>query len=121
MRAAPTVATKSQPVISKTFTNNLQYDDTNPEDYLMRLNARVTATGKKPSEDEYYNALKAQQAITSKQSATVDPYQAQIAALNAQKEQMASEYKAKDEAALNAYKTSEQAAFEANKTALEQS
>lgn len=123
MRAAPTVATKAQPVISKTFTNNLQYDDTNPEDYLMRLNARVTATGKKPSEDEYYNALKAQQAITSKKSTTaaVDPYQGQIASLNAQKDQMASEYKAKDAAALDAYKTSEQAAFEANKTALEQS
>jgi hypothetical protein len=42
----PTVATPEQPVIDKTFQTGLEYDPNNPEDYLMRLNARLSTTGK---------------------------------------------------------------------------
>jgi nitroreductase len=71
-RKAPTVATPGQPVISKTFTNDLAYDNTKPSDYLMRLNARMQATGKKPTETELYNMYQAQDAL--QKQAVVNPF-----------------------------------------------
>ena len=40
-RAAPTVATAETPVIDKTITNTYEYDPTDPQTYIDRLNARV--------------------------------------------------------------------------------
>jgi|CXWK01.1.fsa_nt_gi hypothetical protein len=48
----PTVATPEDPV--KNFNvGALVYDETNPEDYLLKLKAK-TATGKSPTEQEIY-------------------------------------------------------------------
>ena len=65
-RKDSTVATSSNPVISKTYTNDLTYDPNNPEDYLMRLNARTSTSGKAPTETEYYNAMLANKAMQAK-------------------------------------------------------
>ena len=87
LRNAPTVATPNSPVISKTYTNDLTYDPTNPEDYLMKLTARTNTSGKKPTEWEYYNGMLAQKALNSKQQADwTNPmqtqYDAQLKAYN---------------------------------------
>jgi len=76
-REKPTVATTNQPVISKTINNSLIYDTADPEDYLMKLQAR-SITGKIPTEQEYYQALQAQKALQTKQASTVNPLQVQI-------------------------------------------
>jgi hypothetical protein len=57
----------------------LAYDETNPEDYLMKLSAKTTTTGKTPTQTELYNMYKAQKALTDKN--TTNPMQAQIDAL----------------------------------------
>lgn len=52
IRKPPTVATPEDPV--KNFNvGSLVYDETNPEDYLLKLKAK-TATGKSPTEQEIY-------------------------------------------------------------------
>jgi len=99
-RKAPTVATPGQPVISKTFTNDLAYDNTNPSDYLMRLNARMQATGKKPTETERYNMYQAQDAL-QKQS-IVSPFD--TTALQGQIDTARTTENTSDAAALDAYK-----------------
>ena len=43
-RDTPTVATTTNPVVDKTVASGLEYDLNNPEDYLMRLNARMSTT-----------------------------------------------------------------------------
>lgn len=53
------------------------YDPNDPEDYLMKLQAR-SITGKTPTEQEYYQALQAQKALQSRQSTMSNPRQSQL-------------------------------------------
>jgi len=104
-RLAPTVATPKQPVISKTLDTSLTYDPADPQDYLMRLQAKTT-TGKIPTETEYYNALKAQNDLKAKQETQVNPLQSQLDALLAQQSQLKEQETTMDTEQLDAYKRS---------------
>lgn len=53
------------------------YDPNDPEDYLMKLQAR-SVTGKTPTEQEYYQALQAQKALQARQTTSTNPLQTQI-------------------------------------------
>ena len=71
-RKAPTVATPSNPVINTQVVSNLAYDPNDPEDFLLRTQAKAQSGGKL-SEQEYYDALRAQKALQSMQINT-DPF-----------------------------------------------
>jgi hypothetical protein len=63
-------------VISKTNTNDVVYDEANPQDYLDQLLAKTTATKKQPTQTELYNYYKAQRAVVDKANkvSTTDPF-----------------------------------------------
>ena len=102
-RRAPTVATPTQPVVSKTYSNDLVYDPSNPEDFLMKLTARGNATGKKPSEQEYYNAMQAQKALQSQQI-QANPLQSDLDRLMAEQATLREQERGRDESELDAYR-----------------
>lgn len=102
-RNKPTVATPSQPVISKTMNNSLAYDPNDPEDYLMKLQAR-SVTGKTPTEQEYYQALQAQKALQAKQTNSANPLQAQMDDLIRQQQEQRGLEAGRDTNELDAYR-----------------
>lgn len=102
-RNKPTVATPSQPVISKTMNNSLAYDPNDPEDYLMKLQAR-SVTGKTPTEQEYYQALQAQKALQSRQTNSANPLQAQMVDLIRQQQEQRGLEVGRDTNELDAYR-----------------
>lgn len=102
-RNKPTVATPSQPVISKTMNNSLAYDPNDPEDYLMKLQAR-SVTGKTPTEQEYYQALQAQKALQSRQTNSANPLQAQMDDLIRQQQEQRGLEAGRDTNELDAYR-----------------
>lgn len=71
----------------------------------MRLQARTTS-GKLPTETEYYNALKAQNALKSQQAEQANPLQSTLDGLLAQQSQLKGQETTMDTAQLDAYKRS---------------
>lgn len=102
-RKAPTVATPKQPVISKTTNNSLVYDPNDPEDYLMKLQARGI-TGKVPTEQEYYQALQAQKALQARQASSTNPLQSQIDEMLRQQQEQKWLEAGRDTSELDAYR-----------------
>ena len=102
-RAKPTVATAQQPVISKTTNNSLIYDPNDPEDYLMKLQARGV-TGKTPTEQEYYQALQAQKALQARQTNSANPLQSQMDELIRQQQEQRGLESGRDTNELDAYR-----------------
>lgn len=101
-RQEPTVATPENPVVSKTMTDNLEYDPNNPEDYLMRLQSRISTTGVKPNETEYYNMLQAQKAMQQSQLQT-NPYQTDLDRMLAEQQTQRQAEAGRDKDVLDAY------------------
>jgi hypothetical protein len=106
-RAEPTVATPANPVISKTNTNDVVYDEANPQDYLDQLLAKTTATKKQPTQTELYNYYKAQRAVVDKANkvSTTDPFVGNTKTSQAQLDEALLAEKNRDNTALWAYKT----------------
>jgi len=77
-RKSPTVATPTDP-IKNFMVGELTYDATNPEDYLMRLQAKAQTNPAKVTETERYQGMVAQRALNEKQkqNAAINPFATQ--------------------------------------------
>jgi hypothetical protein len=69
-RKSPTVATPTDP-IKNFMVGELTYDATNPEDYLMRLQAKAQTNPAKVTETERYQGMVAQKALSELQKSKV--------------------------------------------------
>lgn len=85
------------------MNNSLAYDPNDPEDYLMKLQAR-SVTGKTPTEQEYYQALQAQKALQSRQTNSANPLQAQMDDLIRQQQEQRGLEAGRDTNELDAYR-----------------
>jgi hypothetical protein len=79
------------------------YDPNDPEDYLMKLQARGV-TGKTPTEQEYYQALQAQKALQSRQTNSANPLQSQMDELLRQQQEQRGLESGRDVSELDAYR-----------------
>lgn len=117
-RKMPTVATPEDPV--KNFNvGALVYDETNPEDYLLKLKAK-TATGKSPTEQEIYQWYIAEKAFADMQKAKVatDPFADKQTALEERLAAAQSTELSSDAKALEDYKKSLEAQYESSRQEL---
>lgn len=117
-RKLPTVATPEDPV--KNFNvGALVYDETNPEDYLLKLKAK-TATGKSPTEQEIYQWYIAEKAFADMQKANVatDPFADRQSELQKRLEQAQATELSSDAKALEEYKKSLEAQYESSRQEL---
>lgn len=117
-RKLPTVATPEDPV--KNFNvGALVYDETNPEDYLLKLKAK-TATGKSPTEQEIYQWYVAERAFANMQKANLatDPFADRQTELQKRLEQAQSTELSSDAKALEDYKKSLEAQYESSRQEL---
>lgn len=117
-RKSPTVATPEDPV--KNFNvGALVYDETNPEDYLLKLKAK-TATGKSPTEQEIYQWYVAEKAFADMQKAKVatDPFADKQTALEERLAAAQSTELSSDAKALEEYKKSLEAQYESSRQEL---
>lgn len=117
-RKLPTVATPEDPV--KNFNvGALVYDETNPEDYLLKLKAK-TATGKSPTEQEIYQWYVAEKALSNmqKDKISTDPFADRQSELQKRLEQAQSTELNSDAKALEEYKKSLEAQYESSKQEL---
>jgi len=117
-RKMPTVATPEDPV--KNFNvGALVYDETNPEDYLLKLKAK-TATGKSPTEQEIYQWYVAEKAFADMQKAKVatDPFADKQTALEERLAAAQSTELSSDAKALEEYKKSLEAQYESSRQEL---
>lgn len=121
-RKPPTVATPEAPV--KNFMVwELTYDANDPEDYLLRLQAKAQTNPAKVTETERYQGMVAQRALNEKQkqNAAINPFATQDQWLQQQLSQELEMEKQRDTNALEEYKKALQAQYETGKQELLQS
>lgn len=116
LRNKPTVATPENPVRDASIQSGFEYDPNNPEDYLMKLNARIQTTGRKPSETEYYNAMLANKALSDKKAAGLEnPYEQQLTELQAKIDAENELESGRDKSELDAYKNMIKSQYESQR------